>query len=117
VLAQPVNHNRAPDYGEAGRNVIKNLGRLNTDIALNRYFNTWHNSRLVVRAEIFNLFNHPQYRIYDPEKGNPPSDTITGCGGTEEPPLVYALGLNTQSASAPVVPSFSWITCALLNAR
>jgi hypothetical protein len=75
---------RGLTFGNAGRNVINNPGRLNTDIGLHRYFNMWHESHLEVRAEIFNLFNHPQYRIYDPEKGNTPSNTITCYGGSED---------------------------------
>jgi len=72
---------RGLTFGNAGRNSMNNPGRLNTDLALHRHFSTWHGTNLEIRVETFNVFNHTQYRIYDPEKGNTPSNTITCYGG------------------------------------
>jgi hypothetical protein len=59
---------------------MNNPSRINYDAALHRQFKTLHESHLEIRAEAFNLFNHPQYRIYDSEKGNTPSNTISCYG-------------------------------------
>jgi hypothetical protein len=71
---------RGLTFGNAGRNFMNNPSRLNSDVALHRYFTAPHESHIEIRAEAFNLFNHPEYRIYDPEKGNTPSNTITCYG-------------------------------------
>jgi hypothetical protein len=75
---------RGLTFGNAGRNYMNNPGRLNTDVALHRHFTTLYKSHLEVRAEAFNLFNHTQYRIYDPEKGNTPSNTISCYGNNAD---------------------------------
>jgi hypothetical protein len=36
------------------------------------------------RAEAFNVFNTAQYRIYNPEKGNTTSNTVTCYGDASE---------------------------------
>jgi hypothetical protein len=71
---------RGLTFGNAGRNSMNNPSRINYDAALHRQFMTLRESHLEIRAEAFNLFNHPQYRIYDPEKGNTPSNTISCYG-------------------------------------
>ena len=71
---------RGLTFGNAGRNSMNNPSRINYDIALHREFTTLQKSHLEIRIEAFNLFNHPQYRIYDSEKGNTPSNTISCYG-------------------------------------
>jgi hypothetical protein len=71
---------RGLTFGNAGRNFMNNPARTNVDMALYRNFFMWHESKLQVRVEAFNLFNHPQYRIYDPERGNTSSNTISCYG-------------------------------------
>jgi hypothetical protein len=75
---------RGLTFGNAGRNYMNNPARFNTDVALHRYFKTLHQSHLEIRAEAFNLFNHPEYRIFDPEKGNTPSNTISCYGDAND---------------------------------
>ena len=69
-------------FGDAGRNYMNNPGRLNFDIALLKHFKITEASNLEFRAEAFNVFNHTQFRIYDPDKGNTGSNTISCYGGT-----------------------------------
>jgi hypothetical protein len=68
-------------FGDAGRNFMRNPDRLNFDTALLKHFKITEGSNLEFRAEAFNVFNHAQFRIYDPDKGNTGSNTITCSGG------------------------------------
>jgi hypothetical protein len=68
-------------FGNAGRNFMRNPDRLNFDTALLKHFKITEGSNLEFRAEAFNVFNHTQFRIYDPDKGNTGSNTITCYGG------------------------------------
>ena len=69
-------------FGDAGRNFLNNPGRLNWDVTLAKHFKITEGSRLEFRAEVFNIFNHTQFRIYDPDKGNTGSNVIGCYGGT-----------------------------------
>lgn len=71
---------RGLTFGNAGRNFMNNPARTNFDVALARRFSLPHETQLEVRAEAFNVLNHVQYRIYNPEKGNTSSNTITCYG-------------------------------------
>jgi hypothetical protein len=68
-------------FGNAGRNFMNNPNRLNFDIALLKHFKITEGSNLEFRMEAFNVFNHTQFRIYDPDKGNTGSNTISCYGG------------------------------------
>jgi len=70
-------------FGNAGRNFMNNPSRLNFDVALLKHFKITEGSNLEFRAEAFNIFNHTQFRIYDPDKGNTGSNTITCYGGPD----------------------------------
>jgi len=39
---------------------------------------------LELRAEVFNVFNHTQFEIFDPNRGNTGSNTISCYGGPNE---------------------------------
>jgi hypothetical protein len=71
---------RGLTQGNAGRNFLNNPSRTNFDVALIKDFKTWHESSLQFRAEAFNVFNHTQFNIYDPIKGNTGSNTISCYG-------------------------------------
>jgi hypothetical protein len=68
-------------FGDAGRNYMNNPSRLNFDIALLKHFKITEGSNLEFRMEAFNVFNHTQFRIYDPDLGNTGSNTISCYGG------------------------------------
>jgi carboxypeptidase family protein len=70
-------------FGDAGRNFMNNPSRLNFDVALLKHFKITEGSNLEFRMEAFNVFNHTQFRIYDPDKGNTGSNTITCYGGAD----------------------------------
>jgi hypothetical protein len=68
-------------FGNAGRNFLNNPSRLNFDIALLKHFKITEGSNLEFRMEAFNVFNHTQFRIYDPDLGNTGSNIISCYGG------------------------------------
>jgi hypothetical protein len=68
-------------FGNAGRNFLNNPSRLNFDMSLLKTFRVLGERSLQFRAEAFNVFNHTQFRIYDPLLGNTGSNTISCYGG------------------------------------
>ena len=68
---------RGLTFGDAGRNVLNNPKRTNFDVSLLKHFALPHAWDLEFRAETFNLFNHTQFRIYDPSQGNSASNTVS----------------------------------------
>jgi hypothetical protein len=68
-------------FGDAGRNFLNNPHRLNFDVALLKHFKVTEGSTLEFRAEAFNVFNHTQFIIYDPDRGNQANNTINCYGG------------------------------------
>ncbi len=68
-------------FGDVGRNSLNNPARLNFDMALLKHFQTSESTTLEFRAEAFNIFNHTQFRIYDPDRGNTASNIASCYGG------------------------------------
>jgi len=74
---------RGLTQGTAGRNFMNNPSRTNFDVALFRNIPLGGEARsLQFRVETFNLFNHTQFILYDPNKGNTASNTVS-CYGDE----------------------------------
>jgi hypothetical protein len=67
-------------FGNAGRNFLNNPHRLNFDMTLLKNFKVTEGSNMEFRIEGFNVFNHTEFRIFDPNLGNTASNTI-GCYG------------------------------------
>jgi hypothetical protein len=72
---------RGLTFGNAGRNFFSNPSRLNFDMSILKHFKVTEGSVLEFRAEAFNIFNHTQFRIYDPNLGNTGSNVISCYGG------------------------------------
>jgi hypothetical protein len=86
---------RGLTFGNAGRNFLNNPHRTNFDMSLLKHFKVTEGSMLEFRAEAFNVFNHTQFRIYDPNLGNTGSNVISCYGGPN-----YAAGY-----AAPLDPT------------
>ena len=71
---------RGLTQGNTGRNYLNNPSRTNFDVAFFRNFKTIHESTIQFRAEVFNVFNHTQFILYDPNKGNTAANTISCYG-------------------------------------
>ncbi len=72
---------RGLTFGDAGRNSLNNPSRLNFDMSLLKHFAVREGSEVEFRAEAFNVFNHTQFRIFDPNFGNTGSNTVSCYGG------------------------------------
>lgn len=68
-------------FGDAGRNVLNNPHRLNFDMSLLKNFKIKESTNLEFRFEVFNVFNHTQFRIFDSSIGNAAQNTINCYGG------------------------------------
>jgi hypothetical protein len=74
---------RGLTFGDAGRNFLNNPSRLNFDMSLLKHFPIREGSEVEFRAEAFNVFNHTQFRLYNPDLGNTGSNTINCYGGPQ----------------------------------
>jgi hypothetical protein len=74
---------RGLTFGDAGRNSFNNPGRLNFDMSLLKHFTVTEGSYVEFRAEAFNIFNHTQFRIYNPDLGNTGTNVISCYGGPD----------------------------------
>jgi hypothetical protein len=72
---------RGLTFGDAGRNVLRNPLRFNTDVAFLKHVVIKERSSLELRFEVFNLFNNTQFRIYDSTLGNQANNTVNCYGG------------------------------------
>ena len=73
---------RGLTLGDAGRNVLRNPTRWNLDMTLAKSFRVTEGTHLEFRTEVFNVFNHTQFRVYDPSPnfGNGATNTISCYG-------------------------------------
>lgn len=72
---------RGLTFGNAGRNFLNNPHRLNFDMSLLKNFKVTEGSNLEIRAEAFNVFNHTEFRIFNPNIGNTANNTISCYAG------------------------------------
>jgi hypothetical protein len=70
---------RGLTFGDAGRNFLNNPSRLNFDMSLLKHFKITEASTLEFRAEFFNIFNHTQFRIYDPDNPGGTGNNVISC--------------------------------------
>ena len=68
-------------YGNAGRNILFGPGRVNWDMSLFKNFVIREQTRFEFRAEAFNIFNHPQFGLPNPNIGNAQAGAITSTVG------------------------------------
>lgn len=68
-------------YGNAGRNILFGPGRWNWDMSLFKNFVIKEQTRFELRAEAFNIFNHPQFGQPNANIGNAQVGQITSTVG------------------------------------
>jgi hypothetical protein len=74
---------RGLTFGDCGRNSMHNPKRTNFNISLLKHFKVFNDRRdIEFRAEGFNIFNHTQFRIYDPSHPGNTGNNVIGCYGT-----------------------------------
>jgi len=93
---------RGLTFGDAGRNFLNNPGRVNFDLALLKHFKIRESGQLEFRAEAFNVFNHTQFRIYDPDNPGSSGNNIISCYAGP----VYSAGFKGSGADCVTGASF-----------
>ena len=84
---------RGLTFGNSGRNYLNNPSRTNFNMALLKTFHVHKGINGEFRLEAFNVFNHTQFRIYDPaHPGNTGNNVINCYGG---PQTSYSAGAAT----------------------
>jgi hypothetical protein len=73
---------RGLTFGDCGRNFMHNPRRTNFNLSLLKHFKVWGDrGDIEFRAEGFNIFNHTQFRIYDPSHPGNTGNNVIGCYG------------------------------------
>jgi hypothetical protein len=70
---------RGLTFGDAGRNYLTNPSRLNFDMSILKHFRFSEAGDLEFRAEFFNIFNHTEFRTYDPDNPGGSGNNIVSC--------------------------------------
>lgn len=68
-------------FGNSGRNFMRNPSRINFNMALLKHFKALHGHDIEFRTEAFNVFNHTQFRIYDPSHPGNTGNNVINCYG------------------------------------
>jgi hypothetical protein len=89
-------------YGDAGRNSLNNPHRWNFDMSLLKNFQFGERYSMQFRVEAFNVFNHTQFRIYDPSNVGNTGNNIITCYGGPQNSAAYASCLADSSFLHPV---------------
>lgn len=90
-------------FGDAGRNFMNNPSRTNFDTALLKTFALGESKSLEFRLETFNTFNHTQFRIYNPDRGNV-NNTIGCYGGPDNTAGYVGSGTDCLTGSSFLHP-------------
>lgn len=72
---------RGLTFGDCGRNSMDNPRRTNFNVSLLRHIKVFGERDLEFRVEAFNVFNHTQFRIYDPSHPGNTGNNVIGCYG------------------------------------
>jgi len=80
-------------YGNAGRDTLRGPGRTNLDLSLFKNFVIREQTRYEFRAEAFNVLNHPQFGLPNPNIGNGQAGVITSIVGN---PRQLQMGVRFQ---------------------
>ncbi len=86
---------RGLTFGDAGRNFLDNPGRLNFDMSLIKNFRLTEFSQLSFHADVFNVFNHTEFRVYDPDNPGSSGNNIVSCYGGP----VYSAGFEATGGA------------------
>lgn len=90
-------------FGDAGRNSMNNPSRVNFDMALLKHIKM-ESMTIELRAEAFNTFNHTQFQVYNPDRGNTANNVISCYGGPENTAGFVGGGTNCLAGNAFLRP-------------
>jgi hypothetical protein len=86
---------RGLTFGNAGRNYFNNPSRLNFDMTLAKHIKVAESSEIEFRMEAFNIFNHTEFRIYDPDNPGTAGYNVISCYGGP----VYSAGFSAPGGA------------------
>jgi hypothetical protein len=73
---------RGLTFGDSGRNSLNNPSRVNFNTSLIKHFKVARERvEIEFRGEAFNVFNHTQFRIFDPSHAGNPGNNVINCYG------------------------------------
>ena len=73
---------RGLTFGNSGRNYLNNPSRTNFNVSLLKHFRSFKEKLdIEFRAEAYNIFNHTQFRIYDPSHPGNTGNNVVNCYG------------------------------------
>jgi len=73
---------RGLSFGNSGRNYLRNPSRINFNVSMLKHFKMFQEKADVeFRVEAFNVFNHTQFRIYDPSHPGNTGNNVINCYG------------------------------------
>jgi len=93
---------RGLTFGDAGRNFLNNPRRTNFDLSVLKHFKIREAGDLEFRAEAYNVLNHTQFRIYDPDNPGSSGNNIISCYAGP----VYSAGFQGGGANCVTGASF-----------
>lgn len=93
---------RGLTFGDAGRNYLNNPSRINFDLSLLKHTKIRERGDFELRAEAFNIFNHTQFRVYDPDNPGRTGNNIISCYAGP----FYSSGFYGQGANCVTGASF-----------
>ena len=68
-------------FGDLGRNALRGPDFTWSDFYLTKWFTLSERVKLRVEAQAFNIFNHTQFRIYDPDNPGSSGNNVISCYG------------------------------------
>jgi hypothetical protein len=100
---------RGLTFGDAGRNFLNNPSRLNFDMSLLKHFKIRERGELEFRAEAFNIFNHTQFRVYDPDNPGSSGNNVISCYAGPQYSAGYGRSITTGTAAVDCVTGASFL--------
>jgi len=99
---------RGLTFGNSGRNDLRNPSRTNFNMSLLKHFKAFHEkSDIEFRAEGFNVFNHTQFRIYDPSHPGNTGNNVINCYGPID--SGYSAGFSGDANNASCLAGNSFL--------
>jgi hypothetical protein len=98
---------RGLTFGDSGRNSVNNPSRTNFNMSLLKHFTAFTEQDLEFRMEVFNVFNHTQFRIYDPSHPGNTGNNIVSCYGPDY--AQYSAGFTGDTSNAGCVTGNSFM--------
>jgi hypothetical protein len=97
---------RGLTFGNAGRNAVNNPGRTNFNMSFIKRWILTGEDNVEFRAEFFNIFNHTQFRIYDPTNPGNTGNNVINCYGPVDAQYSAGFAGDANNASCLAGNSF-----------